>query len=218
MIANLFLTLGLNRDHVAFVWGKVLSIALLVNSGVFDLSAQAQWLGIPLSPTGAHWIQALAIGALFISGQYSTSSLPGKKLAVWLLVAGLGADVLILPACASAPPLVTAANADLIAVSAVHAVVQAEASAFKAGAYDSARHQTYVAALLKIAQSEKVLTDALKTWNAASGQPMPQIVSIAVQSIQQILTDVTPLIPTNSTIGALAASANAAIAALTGGK
>lgn len=131
------------------------------------------------------------------------------------LIAGLASS----PACASAPPkIVTAANADLIAVTAVHAVVQAEAAAFTAGAYDSAKHQTYVAALLKVVQSEKVLTDALKTWNAASGQPMPQVVAIAVTSIQQILSDLAPLIPQNSAIASLAASANVAIAALIGGK
>lgn len=120
-------------------------------------------------------------------------------------------------ACAS-NKLVGAANAEHVAVVSVHQVIQAEASAFKAGAYDNAKHQTYVAALLKVTQCEKALNDALMTWNAASGQPMPQVVSIAVQSLQKILSDVTPLIPANSSIRALVDSANAAIAALTGGK
>lgn len=141
----------------------------------------------------------------------------GVPLSVVLLVAALSAAVLV-SSCAGMNKLVITTSGEHIAVVSVHAVIQAEASAFNAGAYDNAHHQTYVAALLKVTQSEKALNDALMTWNAASGQPMPQVVSIAVQSIQKILSDVTPLIPTNSTIGALAASANAAIAALTGGK
>lgn len=95
MLTNLFLSLGINRDHWSLLWGKILSIALLVNSGVFDLTAQAAYLGIHLSPTGAHWIQALAVIALYISGQYSTSSLPSKKVAVWLIAAMLGTGVLV---------------------------------------------------------------------------------------------------------------------------
>jgi hypothetical protein len=134
-----------------------------------------------------------------------------------MLILTLGLGATLLPACTS-NKLVVAANAEHVAVVSVHAVIQAEAAAFEAGAYDNTKHQTYVAALLKVTQSEKALNDALMTWNAASGQPMPQVVSIAVQNIQKILTDVTPLIPANSAVASLAASANAAIAALTGGK
>lgn len=139
----------------------------------------------------------------------------GATLAL-VLGAVLGAGVVV-SSCASAP-IVSATGAEHVAVTAVHGVVQAEARAFATGAYDNAKHQQYVSALLKVVQSEKALNDALMTWNAASGQPMPAVVSIAVQSIQKILADVSPLIPTNSTIGALVASANAAIGALTGGK
>jgi hypothetical protein len=145
-----------------------------------------------------------------------TSPAPTMRLPVVLLAAVLGAGVLT-SSCTS-NKLVNAVNAEHVAVTTVHAVVQAEAQAFRAGAYDNARHQTYVAALLKVVQSEKALNDALMTWNAASGQPMPQVVSVAVVSLQQILRDVTPLVPSNTSVGALVASANAAIAAITGGK
>jgi hypothetical protein len=122
------------------------------------------------------------------------------------------------PACASAPPIVNAANTEHIAVTAVHAVIQAEAAAFKAGAYDNAKHQTYVAALLKVGQSEKALNDALKVWNASSGQSIPTVVAIAIQNISTILADVTPLLGTNQTLAALASTASVAIQALAGGK
>lgn len=148
-------------------------------------------------------------------------AITGSKNAATLLAIALTVGA-ALAGCGSAPanqaPIVFAVNGEHIAVTAVHAVVQTEAQAFRSGAYDNAKHQTYVAALLKIVQSEKVLNDALRTWNAASGQPMPQIVSLAVQNLQQIIADVTPLIPASSSVASLVASANAAVAALTGGK
>lgn len=124
---------------------------------------------------------------------------------------------LALSGCAT-NKLVTATNAEHITVTAVHAVVQAEAQAYQAGAYDAAHHQTYVAALLKVTQAERSLNDALTGWNAAAGQPMPAQVTIAVQSLATILVDVTPLIPQNSAVASLAASATGAIQALAGGK
>lgn len=215
MLTNVFLSMGINRDHWSFLWGKILSIALLINSGVFDLSMQAQYLGIHLSPTGAHWIQALAVVALYISGQYSTSDLPGKRIAAVLLSVCLG---VMASACANNPPIVNTVNAEHITVVSVHAVIQAEAAAFSANAYSAATHQQYVAGLLKIAQSEKALNDALQTWNLASGQPAPAVVALALTNLRTIVADLTPLIPTNSTIGALIASATTAINLITGAK
>jgi hypothetical protein len=144
------------------------------------------------------------------------SSLPSVRLPVVLLAAVLGAGVLT--SSCSSNKLVNAVNAEHVAVTAVHAVVQAEAQAFRAGAYDNAHHQTYVAALLKVVEAEKALNDALTGWNAASGQPMPAHVTIAIGSLASILSDVTPLIPQHSTIASLATSATAAIQALAGGK
>ncbi len=127
---------------------------------------------------------------------------------------------LSLPAvnCASAPPIVNVTNAEHITVTAVHAVIQAEAAAFKASAYDNAKHQTYVAALLKVTQSEKALNDALMAWNAASGQPIPAVVSIAIQNVSTILADVLTLTGQNPQLAALVSSLSVAIQALAGGK
>lgn len=136
-----------------------------------------------------------------------------SSLTVLALCAVLGSGVLV-SAC-GANKLVVAANAEHLAVVSIHAVVQAEAAAFKAGAYDAAHHQTYVAALLKVNASEKALNDALMTWNAASGQAMPQIVAIAVANLSTILSDVSPLLPADNP---LLLNATAAIRALTGGK
>lgn len=147
------------------------------------------------------------------SGPTSIGS-PAKLLMLLAVLGGLG---LVLPACASAP-IVKAANAEHLAVTSVHAVIQAEAAAYSAGAYDSAHHQSYVTALLKVTQAEKALNDALTGWSAASGQPMPAQVAIAVQNVALVLADVAPLIPHNSPVATLAASATAAIQALAGGK
>lgn len=141
----------------------------------------------------------------------------GPTAKILLVLALAGGAGLVLPSCASAP-IVHAANAEHLAVTAVHAVIQAEAAAYRAGAYDDAHHQQYVAALLKVTLAEKALNDALTGWNAGSGQPMPAQVTIAVQSLTLVLADVTPLIPQNSQAAALAASATAAIQALAGGK
>jgi hypothetical protein len=216
MIANVFLSLGLNRDHAAFVWGKILSIALLINSGVFDLSAQAAYLGIHLSPTGAHWIQALAVIALYISGQYSTSSLPGKKIGVWLLVAGLAAGAVLLPACTSGRALQTATIAETAAVQAVHATIQTEAAAYAGGAYDRATHEKYLRALQQTVQGERALNDSLLAWAHTQNQPMPYAVVQAVRSVAGILNDLQPLIPKSTAAATLAAALSRTISLLTG--
>jgi len=152
-----------------------------------------------------------------IKTKVSTGTGASIGVLLLLIAALLGAGVLA-SGCASTPPLVVAANAEHITVVSVHAVVQAEAQAYAAGAYDSAKHQQYVAALLKVVQSEKALNDALMTWNAASGQPLPAVVTVAVQNLSAILADVAPLIPANSAAATFAQSASVAITALTGGK
>lgn len=136
-----------------------------------------------------------------------------KRLILILALAG----ALPFSGCASAP-IVNVTNAEHIAVTAVHGLVTAEANAFKAGAYDNAHHQTYVAALLKVTQSEKALNDALMVWNAASGQPMPAIVALAIQNVSVIAADLGPLIPQNSAIASVVNAATAAIRALAGAK
>ncbi len=129
----------------------------------------------------------------------------------------LAVALLASTACAG-NQLVTATNAEHVAVVSVHATIQAEAAAFKAGAYDNSHHQTYVAALLKVTQSEKALNDALTVWNAASDQPMPAQVTVAVRGLALVLSDVAPLMPTNSAAATFGATLSAAIAALSGGK
>ena len=70
MIDPLFKKLGWTRDDVKLVWGQVISGALLVTSGVIDLSAY-------VTPAHLHLIQTLAIAILYLSGKIGNSGLPG---------------------------------------------------------------------------------------------------------------------------------------------
>lgn len=79
MFTNLFTNCGITRDSALWFWGKVLSIATLVTSGVLDLPYWAGYLGIHATTTEIHWVQVLAVIALYISGQNSTSNLKGKE-------------------------------------------------------------------------------------------------------------------------------------------
>ena len=211
--------------HVAFTgsaaagWhfaGSIPPIAVLVHS-LWDLAQQFALNQLTYDAVAQRAGSKDTVWTVPATAATGMPAGPGPRFPAVLLAAVLGAGMLV-SSCASSHGLVVAANAEHVAVVSVHAVVQAEAQAFAAGAYDNAHHQTYVAALRKVVQSEKALNDALQTWNAASGQPMPQVVSIAVQNLQRILSDVTPLIPQNSAVASLVATANAAIAALTGGK
>jgi hypothetical protein len=79
MLTNLFITLGWTRDDWRWLWTQVLSVALLITSGIIDVPYWAGQLGIPLSTVGLHWVQVLCIAALWVSGKYDSSSLPGRK-------------------------------------------------------------------------------------------------------------------------------------------
>ena len=70
MIDPLFKKLGWTRDDVKLVWGQVISGALLVTSGVIDLSAY-------VTPAHLHLIQTAAIAVLYLSGKMGNSGLPG---------------------------------------------------------------------------------------------------------------------------------------------
>lgn len=121
------------------------------------------------------------------------------------------------PACASTP-IANATRAAHISVVTVHAVVQAEANAFMAGAYDNAHHQKYVSALLKVTEAEKALNDALRAWNQFSGEPMPAIVAQAINTLTAILTDLSTLLPQSAPIASFLTATTQAIVALSGAK
>jgi hypothetical protein len=67
--------LGLTHDSAILLWGKILSIAALIASGALDLPYWATYLGLHVSVTEIHWAQAVAVAALYLSGQYSGSPL-----------------------------------------------------------------------------------------------------------------------------------------------
>lgn len=76
MLANFFINLGFTRDDAIWWWGQWLGAAAAIASGVFDLSYWAQYVGIPLSPIGAHIITVIAVGSLWLSGKMNFSHLP----------------------------------------------------------------------------------------------------------------------------------------------
>lgn len=76
MLVRLFLSLGFTRDDEKWLWGRVVSAAALVASGVFDLSYWATYVGVTLTVTEIHIVNVVAIGILWISGKQSTSHLP----------------------------------------------------------------------------------------------------------------------------------------------
>lgn len=103
MLSRFFIDRGWSRDDLKWPVAQVLSAAALVTSGFIDVSYWAGYLGIPLSTTGAHWIQAIAVIVLWIAGKYDRSSLPSAANAVkaLLLACALG---LSLSGCALHAP------------------------------------------------------------------------------------------------------------------
>ena len=77
--SNLLISWGISRDDKLWLWTKLLAIATLITSGVVDVGYWAGYVGLHPSVTTVHWVQVIAIVLLYLSGQYSTSSLPGKK-------------------------------------------------------------------------------------------------------------------------------------------
>lgn len=123
------------------------------------------------------------------------------------------------PGCASSgTTLATTTSAAHVAVLSVHVLIDAERQAFAAGAYDLEHHALYVDGLLKLAQSELVLNDALQTWNASQGQPMPTIVADAIFSLGVITSDLTPLVATNSAIAPFLQTIATSVTTLKGGQ
>jgi hypothetical protein len=78
MLTNLFIALGFTRDDVSWVVAKVLALATLIASGALDLVYWANYLGVPLTLVGLHWIQVIAAVILWVSASNSSSKLPGK--------------------------------------------------------------------------------------------------------------------------------------------
>lgn len=79
MLANLLTALGFTRDSRIWLWGRVVSAAGIFMSGVFDLNYWATYLGFQISPTVSHWITALSVLVLWISGKQAHSELPGGQ-------------------------------------------------------------------------------------------------------------------------------------------
>ncbi len=111
-MTTVFARLGFTRDSALWFWTKLLSVAALITSGAVEIPSVATYLGIPLSVTGAHWIQALATVALWIGAQNGNSGLPGEndrstaksfsapRASMILLAVALGAGAMTSTSCA----------------------------------------------------------------------------------------------------------------------
>lgn len=228
MIARLLATLGLHVDQQSLsnLWMKALGIASLVAGGTLNVAwALQSGFGLSISMAAndriKFWCVAIGVIVTYFTSKNTDqrftppSSAPSTRLPMALLVVGLGGSLSLMAACASTP-IQKVTIGETAAVQAVHAVVAAEANAYKAGAYDQATHDKYLLALKNVIQGEKALNDAVIAWAHVDGQPVPAAVATAVKALAGVLKDVQPLIPTNSTAATLASAIVGAIGQLTG--
>ena len=75
-LAAMFIALGWSRDDWKWLWLQLGAVAALVASGVFNVEYWATYLGLTLTPIALHWIQALAVSILWVSGKMDSSHLP----------------------------------------------------------------------------------------------------------------------------------------------
>ena len=75
-LASLFQSLGWSRDDAKWLWGQVCSVALLLLSGVFDISYWATYIGVTISDIAIHRILIIAVVVLWVSGKMDSSHLP----------------------------------------------------------------------------------------------------------------------------------------------
>lgn len=82
-LTSLFLSLGFTRDSATFWWGKVVSVAALITSGLFDphIAGMFDPAVLGIGPSTLHWIQFVSVIVLYLSGQMSSSHLPGTPAA-----------------------------------------------------------------------------------------------------------------------------------------
>ena len=80
-LSGLFVSLGWSRDDWKWLYLQVGSVAALIASGVFNVEYWATYLGLTLTPIELHWIQALAVLILWVSGKMDSSKLPSAETA-----------------------------------------------------------------------------------------------------------------------------------------
>ena len=76
-LINAFVAFGWTRDDWKWLWLQIGAVSALIASGVFNVEYWATYLGIALTVTALHWIQALAVLVLWVSGKMDSSKLPG---------------------------------------------------------------------------------------------------------------------------------------------
>lgn len=71
MLTTFLINLGLTRDSVTWFWSRVVSLALVISSGVFDLSQYG------VTDREMHMVSLVSALVLFFAGKYDSSPLPG---------------------------------------------------------------------------------------------------------------------------------------------
>lgn len=79
MLVNLLTNLGFTRDSAMWLWGRIISAAALISSGVLDLKYWAGYVGLYPSDNLLHFVTVTAVVILWISGKMATSHLPAKE-------------------------------------------------------------------------------------------------------------------------------------------
>lgn len=74
-LTSLFTAFGWSRDDWKWTWCKVVGIAGLIATGVFDVQHWIEYLGFAISTQHLHWVFAASGFVLWVSGQMSTSGL-----------------------------------------------------------------------------------------------------------------------------------------------
>ena len=77
-LTRALINLGFTRDMALWFWTKIVAVAAIIVSGVFNVSQWFAYCGIPISDTTLHRITAGAAIILWFAGSYSQSPLPSK--------------------------------------------------------------------------------------------------------------------------------------------
>lgn len=71
MLTNILLSLGFTRDSATWLWSRIVTLALIVSTGLIDFTQYG------LTEREIHLVTAAAAAVLWLAGKYDSSPLPG---------------------------------------------------------------------------------------------------------------------------------------------
>jgi hypothetical protein len=210
---------GLTRDSVLLVWGKVLSLCVLITTGVVDPAS------FGLSEKQKHYVMVAAGAIAYIAGQLSTSGLPGKSDSDKVkdpsrLPAGVG--VLLAIALAGAAAASCGGKVRHVAVVADASIAQV-VFALDDAEYEAC-HQNHVLSADQCAKLDPVIKKALLDMKALTlalqatpkDGPLPATLPALLKDLNDIgaVIDSLGAGPTFSALASKARQANASVLGL----